>query len=254
MNQLRFGRWQDALADVESVDAIVADPPYGKRTHERQCHRRKDSPAHTRDAGTLNLSSRGLSYDHWTSRDVREFVDHWAPRCRGWFCAMTSHDLVPHWEKRLEKHGLYVHAPLACVQHAMNVRLSGDGHSNWTVWMVTARPRWKNTWGALRGAYVGPSHDPGQNSLDRSKRAVAGGKPLWLMREIVEDHSRPGDLVCDPCAGGGTTLLAAKLSGRRYIGAEMDPETHRLATERLAGLGPSMTPAGQIGMFAGGKR
>ena len=71
--------------------------------------------------------------------------------------------------------------------------------------------------------------------------AVAGGKPLWLMRAIIRDYTRPGDLVCDPCAGGGTTLLAAAIEGRRAIGAEMNPDTHSKATARIAaGYTPNM--------------
>lgn len=233
--QLELGRWQDVLHDpneVLEVDAVITDPPYGSRTHERQAHRRKDSPKHTRDKGTLNLSSRGLGYAHWTAADVDELVDYWAPRCRGWFCAMTSHDLVPAYEHALERHGRYVFAPISCVQHAMNVRLAGDGPSNWAVHLVVARPRTQAfaRWGTLPGAYVGPSCDAGENALDRSKRAVAGGKPLWLMRAIVRDYTRPGDVVVDPCAGGGTTLIASVLEGRRAFGAEVDPVTHAAAT------------------------
>ena len=53
------------------------------------------------------------------------------------------------------------------------------------------------------------------------------------MRAIVRDYSEPGDLVCDPCAGGGTTLLAAVIEGRRAIGAERDPDTFAKAVARL---------------------
>jgi site-specific DNA-methyltransferase (adenine-specific) len=53
------------------------------------------------------------------------------------------------------------------------------------------------------------------------------------MRQIVADYSAPGDLICDPFAGMATTLLAASAEGRRAVGAEMDPETHRLALARL---------------------
>jgi len=60
-----------------------------------------------------------------------------------------------------------------------------------------------------------------------------GGKPEWLMRAIVRDYTRPGDLVCDPCAGGATTLIAAALEGRRAIGAECDPKTYELACKRI---------------------
>ena len=66
-------------------------------------------------------------------------------------------------------------------------------------------------------------------------------KPLWLMRAIIRDYTRPGDLVCDPCAGGGTTLLAAAMEGRRAVGAEIDPKTYALAQKRIArGYTPTM--------------
>jgi site-specific DNA-methyltransferase (adenine-specific) len=63
---------------------------------------------------------------------------------------------------------------------------------------------------------------------------VVGGKPLWLMRELVKDYSRPGELVADCCAGGATTLIAASLEGRRAIGAELDPDTFAKAQTRIA--------------------
>jgi site-specific DNA-methyltransferase (adenine-specific) len=63
---------------------------------------------------------------------------------------------------------------------------------------------------------------------------VVGAKPIDLMRALVRDYSRPGDVICDPCAGGGTTGRAAQLEGRGFIGAEMDPDTFAKAQERLA--------------------
>jgi hypothetical protein len=53
------------------------------------------------------------------------------------------------------------------------------------------------------------------------------------MRALVRDYSRPGDLVCDPCAGAGTTLVAAKMSGRRFIGSDIDAAHVAIAQRRL---------------------
>lgn len=232
--ELRLGRWQDVLTGV-SCDTLITDPPFGARTHNGQRHGRKDG-RYCDAQEHPNLSARGLGYSAWGEAEVNEFVDSWSPRTRGWFCVFASHDLVPFYAAALEVDGRYVFAPVACVQNAMNVRLAGDGPSNWTTWLVVARPRAGFArWGALPGAYVGQSHDAGENALDRSKRAVAGGKPMWLMRAIVRDYSRPGELVCDPCAGGATTLLAARVEGRRAVGAEMDPATHALAMQRITG-------------------
>ncbi len=53
------------------------------------------------------------------------------------------------------------------------------------------------------------------------------------MRAVVRDYSEPGDLIVDPFAGGGSTLRAAVIEGRRAIGAEIDPDTYAKAVERL---------------------
>ena len=238
--ELRCGRWEDVLGDVECVDLLCSDPPYGARTHGGQRHGRKDA-RYCDPSLRPNLSARGIEYAAWTADDVDRFVDFWAPRTTGWFCAFTSHDLVPAYASALELNDRYVFAPIACVQHGMNVRLAGDGPSNWTTWLVVARPRSMRHWGTLPGAYVGAPHDEHENTFDRSKRPVPGGKPIWLMRSVIRDYSKPGDLVCDPCGGGFTTALAAAIEGRRAISAEMDPVTFAKGKARVErGYTPSM--------------
>jgi len=59
-------------------------------------------------------------------------------------------------------------------------------------------------------------------------------KPLSVLLPLVETFSAPGGLVLDPFAGSGSTLLAAKILGRRYLGIELDPEYCVIARERLA--------------------
>lgn len=227
--ELRFGRWQDCLADVE-CDALIVDAPYSERTHAKQRHGRRPQQCQGH-----YVSARGLGYAHWSPDDVAGFVDYFAPRTRGWFVSLTDSELYPAWRDALRAAGRYVFAPLACVQIGMNCRLAGDGPSSWTCWAVVARPSSLHKWGTLPGAYVGNAFDAGQNTATSSRRSgVVGSKPLWLMRALVRDYSRPGDLICDPCAGGGTTLLAARAEGRRGIGCEMDEVHYRLARARLA--------------------
>lgn len=227
--QLCCGDWQNVLADVGEVDTLVCDPPYGERTHAKQEHGR-----HLDQTGTNYISARGLEYAAFTTDDARAFAAHWGPRTLGWFVVFTSHDLVDAYSRELESQGRYVFAPLPAVQRGMNVRLAGDGPSSWTVWLVVSRTVAQCHWGTLPGAYVGSPLDPGEQMRDKKSRAVAGGKPLWLMRALVRDYSRPGDLIVDPCAGGATTLIAARAEGRRSIGAERDPATFELARKRLA--------------------
>lgn len=61
-------------------------------------------------------------------------------------------------------------------------------------------------------------------------------KPLPLMRELVRLFTDPGDLILDPFAGSGTTLLAARLEGRRAIGIEISSEYVEVARKRLVDL------------------
>lgn len=221
---LRCGRWQDVLADVE-CDALICDPPYSERTHEAQRYG-------ARATGYKDswVSSSGLEYTGWTAENVDAFCAHWASRCHGWIVALTDSELYPAWRDALRRENRYVFHPLPIVLRGMNVRLGGDGPSSWAVWCVVSRPRSLAHWGTLDGAYVG---SPGAGP-ERAGMAVRGAKPLWLMRALVRDYSRPGDLICDPCAGGATTLLAAAIEGRRAVGAEMDPKTFALAQKRLA--------------------
>lgn len=222
--ELRCGSYLDVLADVEP-DAVITDPPYGERTHAGQRHGRRGNNA--ADDSRM-CSARGLSYGHWDEEDVARFVERWA-LVPGWVCAMTSDDLTPEYRTAFDGVGRTTFAPLSCVQPGMNVRLAGDGPSNWTVYLCVSRPRSLRAWGTLPGAYV---VSPGRG-VERAALPVAGAKPKALMRAIVRDYSRPGDLVCDPCSGGATTLIAAALEGRHAIGAELDPETFAKACARI---------------------
>ena len=58
---------------------------------------------------------------------------------------------------------------------------------------------------------------------------------LVAFQQIVWNFTNHRDVVCDPCMGSGTTLLAAQAMGRlRSIGIEKDPQTYHTACQRLA--------------------
>jgi site-specific DNA-methyltransferase (adenine-specific) len=58
-------------------------------------------------------------------------------------------------------------------------------------------------------------------------------KPVALVEHFLRLHGKPGDVVCDPFAGSGTTLVAAKRLGMRYVGCELDERWYELAVKRL---------------------
>jgi len=201
-----------------AVDVLIADPPFSPRVHRGQRAKRADA---SHGHGT---TAHGLGYDAWTAADVHAFVNTWSPRVTRWMVILCSHDMLPLYETALTAAGRYVFAPVSCIIRGMSVRLAGDGPSSWTVYALAARPvGMRPLSGTLPGAYVGP----------RERLAMPGAKPLWLMHALVADYTRASDVVCDPCAGSGSTLLAARAFDRACIGGEPDPARYALMRERL---------------------
>jgi DNA modification methylase len=58
-------------------------------------------------------------------------------------------------------------------------------------------------------------------------------KPLSVLLPLVETFSAPRSTVLDPFAGSGSTLVAAKMLGRNWLGVEMDAKYHSVASKRL---------------------
>lgn len=65
-------------------------------------------------------------------------------------------------------------------------------------------------------------------------KAHATQKPLSLLYRVLLASTAPGDVVLDPFFGSGTTGVAAKALGRRFIGIERDPTYVELARKRVA--------------------
>lgn len=57
--------------------------------------------------------------------------------------------------------------------------------------------------------------------------------PLDLAIDQISSWTNVGDLVYDPFAGSGTTLVAAKQTGRRYVGSEISAAYCDIVRERL---------------------
>src|SRR5437773_500878 len=57
--------------------------------------------------------------------------------------------------------------------------------------------------------------------------------PEQLLGRIIRACSNPGEVVLDPFAGSGTTLVVAKKLGRQWIGFELSPQYAAQAQARL---------------------
>lgn len=75
---------------------------------------------------------------------------------------------------------------------------------------------------------------------DEALRDAAGNRlhkqqaPIQLLLRIILSSTDPGDVVLDPFAGSGTTLVVAEQLGRHAIGIELDSHNVTLIQNRLA--------------------
>lgn len=58
-------------------------------------------------------------------------------------------------------------------------------------------------------------------------------KPVALMEYLIKTYSNPGDTVLDFTMGSGTTGVACKNLGRKFIGIEIDPGYFQIAKDRI---------------------
>ena len=70
-------------------------------------------------------------------------------------------------------------------------------------------------------------------------------KPLELVKRHILHSTQENDIVLDCFCGSGTTCVACKETGRKFIGMEIDPEYHKIAVDRLNGINAN----GQTSIF-----
>ena len=73
--------------------------------------------------------------------------------------------------------------------------------------------------------------------LDPQRPVYPTEKNLDMLKAIIGQSSREDSLVLDAFAGSGSTLVAAHLAGRRWIGIDASDVSERVVNERLSGLG-----------------
>lgn len=83
-----------------------------------------------------------------------------------------------------------------------------------------------------------PKHHDIANVLDVknisvNKRLHPTQKPIKLLDFLIRASTEEGDLVVDPMCGSGSTLVSAKILGRRYLGIEINEAYIQIAQKWL---------------------
>lgn len=92
-------------------------------------------------------------------------------------------------------------------------------------------PRYNDGYHLKSKYYISPI-----NKKDKDLYKHPTIKPLDLVKRHILHSTQPNDVVLDCFCGSGTTCVAAKETGRQYIGIEIDKDYYKIAVDRLNGI------------------
>lgn len=206
-----------------SVDVAILDPPWDERTHRSRIT--VDGNVRT-VGGCIGFAPFGDAEIERTAAELGRLV-------RRWSLVFVAERQLGAWVAALERAGVELVRMGAAVRANPAPAFTGDrpavgidhviiGHR------AGVRKRWEG--GGRPAVWRAP---PAR--YDEGGQVHPTQKPLSLMRALVEDFSDRGELVLDPFAGSGTTGLACRLAGRRFVGWEIDVGYSAAAERRIAG-------------------
>jgi len=270
---LYHGRWEDVLPTLsdQSFDAVITDPPYGYNVDKvTPWDRPVDVPAFTAEVKRLAREFYAVFGQmphmapwHAAADEAGlHFCEHivWVKRiCTPSHRLKRGHESILVYatgERRLfyETAGPYedVKVPgvlvdvlsLESIQRHMAslwrlaqgdapMRSSGD-KGNRRLGLVTARAMTSSEFTPRHANYTNVwSFLPPNQARRRGLYRHPTEKPVPIMDRLVRMLTDSGGVVLDPFAGSGTTLVAARMSGRRAVGVEMHEEFCEMAVQRL---------------------
>ncbi len=138
-----------------------------------------------------------------------------------WDCGLSTADTAwGSWQSPSAPHLRYGFEPVICAWAGEWKRTAPAGMANWRDGLGDWSALCRNVWRIPPGASAGNEHP-----------AVM---PLELAARAIRLSTWPGEVVLDPFSGTGSTLLAARLLGRRAVGFEVSEQYCELAARRLA--------------------
>jgi 23S rRNA G2445 N2-methylase RlmL len=204
------GDCQEILPQLEPVDVLITDPPYGinlgrhAAVHERRLELLRKPAYRSYDDTVENLISTIIPALTLSLTCVTRGLI---------FCASQHIPLYPPYTML---GGIYI--PMAC------------GRNVWGFTSFVPVLLYGQAPMLQRGAY------PTVLKSNVAAESVAGfpvPKPLPWMQWAVALASRPGETVLDPFIGSGTTAIACLHMGRPCIGIEIDPQYFDIACQRM---------------------
>jgi site-specific DNA-methyltransferase (adenine-specific) len=226
---------------ADGVQHIICDPPYSKHVHAKQWI---GHALTAEGAARCATNHTEIGFDALTD-EVRDAVAMECARiATRWTLIFCDIEGVSAWCASVRAAGLdYVRT---CIWDKVDSapQFTGDRPANAAECIVCAHRPGKKRWngGGRRNVYTVPVNG-GTGAKPHPTQ-----KPLRLMRALIHDFTDPGELICDPFAGSGSTLCAAVGLGRLAIGWERDPKHYETARRRLNGEDAKPAP-GQLDLL-----
>lgn len=219
---LYLGDCREVLPTLGPVDHVLSDPPY-----EDFLHRMKNS-LRGRIRSDNGPDLRGLDFDSIDAiRD--DIVRLCGSICEGWFIVFCTPEGVAKWAVAINPSPMKYKRACVWVKPDSTPQLNGQGPAQGAenficAWAGQGYSSWNS--GGKRGVYTHCVNVGRQGEHPTEK-------PVPLMMEIVGDFTKPGQTICDPFTGSGTTGVACLKLGRSFIGIEQNPKWFDLACRRI---------------------
>ena len=241
--EILHGDYRAVLRDV-CADLIFTSPPYniGSKQARADGHRKH---------GRYDPKSYGAIRDYPDTVPEPEYQDQQAAFLIWAADHLTEHGVLVYNHKPRRRNGtmiypaewflrLEVRARLTLVEEVIWDRGSTHNHADRLMWPQTERlyvfHRADGPYRFLNTAELPQRSDVWRIKLNsQATRGHACPFAVELAQAVIAAWSQPGDLVCDPYLGSGTTALAAIGLGRRFVGAEILEKYHRQAERSLFG-------------------
>lgn len=243
--ELRLGSCLDpvtglaSLAD-DSVDVTITDPPYEAEAHDKG---KRQGPIADRIKRVVDEQFDFAPMTEVDRAAVGFQIGRVTRKLALVFCQIESAML---WRAALEAGGLAYRRTIPWVKPDAMPSLHGRWPGQACEVAVLAMRTGVTAPIGGKARYYETTKERG---LTRSHPTA---KPLELMRQIVVDFTLPGERVLDCYVGSGSTGVACNQLGRRFIGWELSPEYHAIATRRLNGDEAKPRPE-QPGLFSWGQ-
>lgn len=208
----------NVLLELENVDVVITDPPYGEETQMN---------ARTHRNNGFNEAARSHYIDFVISSDeVRTVFDSCASLVKRWVVASMEFRHAAKFEQA-PPHGLKFIRIGAWVKSNGAPQFTADRPAQgWEAVAIMHKDGEKLRWNGGGGRAVWATDVERNNGHPTPK-------PLPLIMDWVRLVSDAGEIVLDPFMGSGTTGVACVKMGRKFIGIEREPEYFDIACRRI---------------------